>query len=770
MIKAEFKSYGSYTTDSISQWDLNQKLTINGLDIDVAPVLAFSCFGMCESIIVQSKLSDGVITCDVPNAILQFGKNLNVDLCSETGGQYKAFEKMIIPVNRRKKPSDYLFTDNVSLSTYESIKADLEEDINSNKTYMDKVKTELKNDNKTLNGRIDTILTGTVNTTKLVTVHSATIRNNSASDLTFKISSKDNETLKSIKDKSPTVINANVIAKALDGVAINGKGIPSSYNVESTNDEYVITVYSGSSSVVGQYVFMAVVTIAYKDTETDISSAELKDIRTGANGTTYPTAGDAVREQINDLKKELDDSNLDENVSQIQQNRHDIGQLTEKLEECIDVTASRNILAFENYTRGKYYSTSSGSDRYNDSFTAIDDYVKIEPNTDYVFSIFSDGNYETMPNACVIQYDAGRKYISGADVKTFKTAINARYIRLSMANVYFDKQVMLEKGTEPSKIYESPLMEKKYKIKNECIDDTQICDKVISILKIKENEITVGASDCNFETLQEAISSIKDNTELNRYIICLKEGTYNLADGLDITDSSAIGVTVPNWATIVGIGNRENVILECRLDSKNQNISALNFKETSGIENLSIIGENTRYAIHDDFARESKGYDRRIKHCIIRGENTYYSTVYGAGTGDGANWKFEDVVFDGTKTGTNYKKGNTFTVHNILKSQKNREITFTNCRFLSGIDNNVKLKTLAYRTATGLDSANDMLTNVQFLGCEFSGETGFELSEENASVYGSGCLYYVTGFGNKNANHNIVTTDGKDYSGRVNLI
>lgn len=331
MIKAEFKSYGSYTTDSISQWDLNQKLTINGLDIDVAPVLAFSCFGMCESIIVQSKLSDGVITCDVPNAILQFGKNLNVDLCSETGGQYKAFEKMIIPVNRRKKPSDYLFTDNVSLSTYESIKADLEEDINSNKTYMDKVKTELKNDNKTLNGRIDTILTGTVNTTKLVTVHSATIRNNSASDLTFKISSKDNETLKSIKDKSPTVINANVIAKALDGVAINGKGIPSSYNVESTNDEYVITVYSGSSSVVGQYVFMAVVTIAYKDTETDISSAELKDIRTGANGTTYPTAGDAVREQINDLKKELDDSNLDENVSQIQQNRHDIGQLTKDL-------------------------------------------------------------------------------------------------------------------------------------------------------------------------------------------------------------------------------------------------------------------------------------------------------------------------------------------------------------------------------------------------------------------------------------------------------
>lgn len=194
--------------------------------------------------------------------------------------------------------NEYQYKDEIARSQNQN----LEEEINSNKTYMDKVKTELKNDNKTLNGRIDTILTGTVNTTKLVTVHSATIRNNSASDLTFKISSKDNETLKSIKDKSPTVINANVIAKALDGVAINGKGIPSSYNVESTNDEYVITVYSGSSSVVGQYAFMAVVTIAYEDIATDISSAELKDVRVGTDGTTYESAGEAVRQQIGSLK------------------------------------------------------------------------------------------------------------------------------------------------------------------------------------------------------------------------------------------------------------------------------------------------------------------------------------------------------------------------------------------------------------------------------------------------------------------------------------
>jgi lysophospholipase L1-like esterase len=172
-------------------------------------------------------------------------------------------------------------------------------DINNNMDIIDeKLATESK--------KIDGMLSGTASSVEIVTVQSGTIRNNSASDLTFKISSKDNETLKSIKDKSPTVINANVIAKALDGVAINGKGIPSSYNVESTNDEYVITVYSGSSSVVGQYLFAAVVTIAYERDINDIRLAELKNMCIGEDGTVYDNAGDALRGQIGQLKESLE--------------------------------------------------------------------------------------------------------------------------------------------------------------------------------------------------------------------------------------------------------------------------------------------------------------------------------------------------------------------------------------------------------------------------------------------------------------------------------
>lgn len=172
-------------------------------------------------------------------------------------------------------------------------------DINNNMDIIDeKLATESK--------KIDGMLSGTASSVEIVTVQSGTIRNNSASGLIFKISSKDNETLRSIKDKSPTIINANVIAKTLDGVGTNNAGIPSSYNVESTKDEYSITVYSGSSSVAGQYLFAAVVTIAYERDINDIRLAELKNMCIGEDGTVYDNAGDALRGQIGQLKESLE--------------------------------------------------------------------------------------------------------------------------------------------------------------------------------------------------------------------------------------------------------------------------------------------------------------------------------------------------------------------------------------------------------------------------------------------------------------------------------
>lgn len=475
-------------------------------------------------------------------------------------------------------------------------------------------------------------------------------------------------------------------------------------------------------------------------------------------------------------------------------------QLKEDLGDVTQIDKSSNVLEISDYTEGRYYSASSGDYRYNNNFFTVDNYVEVEPSSSYVLSEFVDGRFRKLLSCIIIFYDKNKKYLSGGQYSTFATAENVNYIRISPNKDALNKQLLLEKGTEPSKTwvpYYEALYVKGEKVinfsysgikdkptingveisgnktsKDYGISDVSEITETYNLYKTNEITVDVNGSG-DFEKLQDAIERIVGNSKNNRFIIYIKEGEYDLADGITDSenDSSVIGLTIPNWVTLKGLGNRENVVLKAKFVNKMQYVSTLNFKETGAIENLTVTGENTRYVIHDDFARESNGYKRTVKHCIIKGITTYYSTVYGAGTGDGADWEFEDVVFDGSQVGANSKPANTFTVHNVLASQKNRNIVFKNCIFVSTNEKNVKFKTLAYRTSTGADNANNMLTNVSLYGCKFDGTSkGFELVEENPDVYGKGCYYYVNGYGNVNAGYEITTTDNKDYSNRVNLI
>lgn len=488
---------------------------------------------------------------------------------------------------------------------------------------------------------------------------------------------------------------------------------------------------------------------------------------------------------------------IPEDYPQIQE---DVSKLKQDLGDITQIDKSSNILEIRNYTEGRYYSASSGDYRNNGNFFTVDNYIEVEPSCNYVLSEFIDGVFRKLLNSIIIFYDKNNKYLSGGQYSTFTTAENVKYIRISAEKDALTKQLSLEKGTEPSKIwvpYYKALHVKGEKVINfsysdikdkPTINGVEISGnksskdyKIPDVSEITEtynlyktNEIIVDVNGSgDFEKLQDAIESIVGNSKNNRFIIYIKEGEYDLAEGITDgeNDGSVIGLTIPNWVTLKGLGNRENIILKAKFINKSHYVSTLNFKETGAIENLTIIGENTRYVIHDDFARKSNGYKRSVKHCIIKGVTTYYSTVYGAGTGDGADLYFEDVIFDGSQVGANSRPANTFTVHNVLASQKNRNIVFKNCIFVSTNEKNVKFKTLAYRTSTGADNANDMITNVSLYGCKFDGTSkGFELVEENPDVYGKGCYYFVNGYGNINAGYEINTTDNKDYSNRVNLV
>lgn len=441
-------------------------------------------------------------------------------------------------------------------------------------------------------------------------------------------------------------------------------------------------------------------------TVTDASGTTTAMIRNGTDGRDG-APGAPGKDAIVDATLTQDGQAADAKVT-----GEKIGELKEDVGGITQIGKSSNILKITDYTEGRYYSAGSGDYRNNDNFFTVDNYVEVEPSSSYVLSEFIDGVFEKLLSSIIIFYDKNKKYLSGGQYSTFTTPENANYIRISPNKDALKKQLLLEKGTEPSKTwvpYHEALYVKGEKVINFSYGD--IKDKpTINGVEIsgnktskdygipdvseitetynlyKTNEITVDVNGSgDFEKLQDAIKSITDNSENNRYIIYIKEGEYDLADGITDgeNDSSVVGLMIPNWVTLKGLGNRENVILKAKFVNKMQYVSTLNFKETGAMENLTVIGENARYVIHDDFARESNGYKRSVKHCIIKGITTYYSTVYGAGTGDGADFEFEDVIFDGSQVGANSRPANTFSVHNALASQKNRNIVFKNCIFVS---------------------------------------------------------------------------------------
>lgn len=138
--------------------------------------------------------------------------------------------------------------------------------------------------------------------------------------------------------------------------------------------------------------------------------AELIDIRVGADGVTYPTAGDAVRGQVTDLKSDLDNTYytvLGENL----------------------INPSKNVVGLL---------SSDGTVDGSSTGYATSDFIEIEPNTDYVFTCWvEDTGLVASSRERSALYDASKQFVSASyqDVNnttsiTFNSG-SAKYARVS---------------------------------------------------------------------------------------------------------------------------------------------------------------------------------------------------------------------------------------------------------------------------------------------------------------------------------------------------
>ena len=73
--------------------------------------------------------------------------------------------------------------------------------------------------------------------------------------------------------------------------------------------------------------------------------------------------------------------------------------------------------------------------------------------------------------------------------------------------------------------------------------------------------------------------------------------------------------------------------------------SPLNFKNSGGIENITVKAKGCRYAIHDDMAWNGNHYTRIVKNCKIIDDGSIMNAAYGSGIYGDCDFWFYNTQF-----------------------------------------------------------------------------------------------------------------------------
>lgn len=205
----------------------------------------------------------------------------------------------------------------------------------------------------------------------------------------------------------------------------------------------------------------------------------------------------------------------------------------------------------------------------------------------------------------------------------------------------------------------------------------------------KYNYLTVGNGK-QYADIKSAINAVTNPSASNRYVIYVYEGQYNTYDS-DQLSSSYKGLILPDYTDIVGIGNRDNIVLYFRGTAEtsdyNNNISTLNVGGHNTVENITIIGKHCRYAVHDDFLAtgETEQIYKNVKFLVEVADSSAMASAssnipYGCGAEIKKKLFFENCTFE------NKNNKADFFYHDITAAAMimGAVITFTNCRFVDG--------------------------------------------------------------------------------------
>lgn len=113
MIKVTFEEgIDNITSETgLFQWDTGQPFEIHGVTgLEVTPKVHFATKVSDTAVVVQSELTDGVISCIIPDIVLSHGFPILAYIYYEQALDKKTIRSVTIPVTKRAKPNGWVET------------------------------------------------------------------------------------------------------------------------------------------------------------------------------------------------------------------------------------------------------------------------------------------------------------------------------------------------------------------------------------------------------------------------------------------------------------------------------------------------------------------------------------------------------------------------------------------------------------------------------------------------------------------------------------
>lgn len=121
------------------QYDKGQTLVIENLEYVVSPEVHFTTTALENALVVNGQYLDGVLKVHVPDALLLSANNIIVYLYLKGTQSSETVKELTITVRPRKKPADYIYTDDRYITSTAGLGGAIEQFLNSRPEFIEDI-------------------------------------------------------------------------------------------------------------------------------------------------------------------------------------------------------------------------------------------------------------------------------------------------------------------------------------------------------------------------------------------------------------------------------------------------------------------------------------------------------------------------------------------------------------------------------------------------------------------------------------------------------